>query len=139
VRTSRSLEREHDYTVYSRVRLITVVVGTVLSGLLAIASPKTAEAVPAFSRQTGEPCSTCHDVIPKLNQLGQNFRINGFRFSERNEQKAAPDPKPAPHSPDMGSAAGAETDAGHADDPGAIILEKHQSGHPEHRPSELGR
>jgi hypothetical protein len=43
-------------------------------------APNTAEAVPAFARQTGAACTNCHfKRIPKLAAFGRNFRINAFR------------------------------------------------------------
>jgi len=65
--------------------MVAVMLGSLASGLVAMLAPQEAEAIPAFSRQTGESCSTCHTAFPKLNQTGQNFRTNGFRFSEDKE------------------------------------------------------
>lgn len=43
-------------------------------------APTTSEAVPAFARQTGAACLSCHfNRIPKLTAFGANFRINAFR------------------------------------------------------------
>lgn len=39
-----------------------------------------AEAIPAFARKYGVSCSTCHSAWPILNQVGQNFRDNGYQF-----------------------------------------------------------
>ncbi len=42
-------------------------------------SPGTAEAVPAFARQTGMPCMGCHfQNYPALNSFGRTFRSKGF-------------------------------------------------------------
>lgn len=35
--------------------------------------------IPAFSRMYGTACSTCHTAPPKLNVLGEAFRLNGYR------------------------------------------------------------
>jgi hypothetical protein len=75
--------------MYPRVCMI--LVGLALSGVVQVVGPKTSVAIPAWSRQTGEPCSTCHDVLPKLNHTGQNFRANGFRFPDRTERDTAQD------------------------------------------------
>jgi hypothetical protein len=41
--------------------------------------PTTAEAVPAFARQTGAACLNCHfQAIPRLAQMGREFRANGM-------------------------------------------------------------
>lgn len=41
--------------------------------------------IPAFARQYRTSCSTCHSMAPKLNVLGEAFRLNGYRLPE-NEQ-----------------------------------------------------
>ncbi|HET7756512.1 MAG TPA: hypothetical protein VFK87_04575, partial [Steroidobacteraceae bacterium] len=53
-----------------------------LAGFLAliIAFPA-AHAVPAFARQTGLPCQTCHTVAPELTAFGRNFKLRGFVLS----------------------------------------------------------
>lgn len=79
-----------------RVLLGAVLLSVAVSGVLAIVAPKTAEAIPAFSRQTEKSCSTCHNAIPKLNQVGQNFRTNGFRFPEDKEWQDVQDLKHVP-------------------------------------------
>ena len=38
--------------------------------------------VPAFSRKYRTACSTCHVAFPKLNVLGEAFRLNGYRFPD---------------------------------------------------------
>lgn len=82
--------------MHLRVLLGTVVLNVAFSGVLAVVAPKTAEAIPAFSRQTEKSCSTCHNAIPKLNQVGQNFRTNGFRFPEDKEWQDVQDLKHVP-------------------------------------------
>lgn len=39
---------------------------------------ETADAVPAFARQTGYYCSTCHTVQPELTPFGRQFKLNGY-------------------------------------------------------------
>lgn len=47
-----------------------------VSGLFA---PTSAEAVPAFARQTGTACFACHyQVIPQLNGFGRSFKLGGM-------------------------------------------------------------
>lgn len=79
-----------------RVLVFTVMLSVVVSGLLMVFGPQKAEAIPAFSRQTGKSCSTCHSAFPKLNQTGQNFRTNGFRFPEDKEWNDVQDLKHVP-------------------------------------------
>jgi hypothetical protein len=83
------------------IMLLTVGLSIVVSGVLAVVAPKTAEAIPAFSRQTGKSCSTCHSAFPKLNQTGQNFRTNGFRFPEDKEWNDVQDLKHVPLSAEI--------------------------------------
>ena len=48
----------------------------------AIVAPTKAEAVPAFARQVGVPCYSCHfQHIPKLNSFGREFKLGGFTQS----------------------------------------------------------
>lgn len=47
--------------------------------LLAVAASR-AEAFPAFARKYGMSCTACHVAWPILNQVGQNFRDNGYQF-----------------------------------------------------------
>ena len=68
-----------------RLLLLAVLLSSSVSALMTMIVPNEAKAIPAFSRQTGESCSTCHTAFPKLNQTGQNFRTNGFRFPEDKE------------------------------------------------------
>src|SRR6202049_2504964 len=42
-------------------------------------------AIPAFSRQYGTSCSTCHVDFPKLNDFGKAFKDAGFKFPKDNE------------------------------------------------------
>ena len=47
--------------------------------LPALLTPNTAEAVPAFARQTGMPCMSCHfQNFPALNSFGRNYRAKGY-------------------------------------------------------------
>jgi hypothetical protein len=59
-----------------------------LVGLWGIWSLKNSlKAMPSFARQTGFECSTCHTVIPKLNELGFRFRAAGFRTTDHMNEK----------------------------------------------------
>ena len=39
-----------------------------------------ANAIPAFSRKYGTSCATCHSDFPELNEFGEAFKKNGFKF-----------------------------------------------------------
>ncbi len=58
---------------------VTLVIGVVF--LLRV--PK-AEAVPAFTRQTGLACTTCHSTFPELTPFGRAFKLNGYTLSNSN-------------------------------------------------------
>ena len=37
-----------------------------------------AAALPAYARQTGQPCAVCHTVFPELTPFGRRFKIGGY-------------------------------------------------------------
>ena len=55
----------------------------VLWGMLA-SVPKTS-AIPAFSRKYQTSCTTCHNNYPELNDFGEAFKKNGFKFPKDDE------------------------------------------------------
>src|SRR5690349_18192847 len=61
---------------------IRVMVATVV--VVVMAAPF-ANAIPAFSRQYGTSCSTCHVDFPKLNDFGKAFKDAGFKFPKDDE------------------------------------------------------
>src|SRR5712692_3672283 len=46
--------------------------------------PKTS-AIPAFSRKYQTSCTTCHNDYPELNDFGEAFKKNGFKFPKDDE------------------------------------------------------
>jgi hypothetical protein len=42
-------------------------------------------AIPAFARQYGTSCTTCHVDFPKLNDFGKAFKDAGFKFPKGDE------------------------------------------------------
>jgi hypothetical protein len=48
-------------------------------------SPPPAKAIPAFSRKYQTSCSTCHSNFPELNDFGEAFKKNGFKFPKDDE------------------------------------------------------
>jgi hypothetical protein len=54
---------------------------------LAISSifPNTASALPAFARQYGISCTTCHAAFPRLNSFGRSFVENNYRLDNWKE------------------------------------------------------
>jgi hypothetical protein len=47
-------------------------------GWLAIEAISTAQALPSFARQTGQPCGTCHTDFPALTPYGRRFKLLGY-------------------------------------------------------------
>src|SRR6516225_5731653 len=52
---------------------IFVVVAWLLIGLA-----PSAQALPSFARQTGQPCGTCHTSFPGLTPFGRRFKLLGY-------------------------------------------------------------
>src|SRR6266550_9327124 len=46
--------------------------------------PKTS-AIPAFSRKYQTSCTTCYNNYPELNDFGEAFKKNGFKFPKDDE------------------------------------------------------
>jgi hypothetical protein len=71
-------------------RIRTLSLFAVVSGALAIAwvilatAPKSS-AIPAFSRKYQTSCTTCHNNYPELNDFGEAFKKNGFKFPKDDE------------------------------------------------------
>src|ERR1700739_96347 len=52
---------------------------------MVVALTGSSQAIPAFSRQYGTSCSTCHLDFPKLNDFGKAFKDAGFKFPKDDE------------------------------------------------------
>src|SRR5216684_7415485 len=72
----------------NRHRMIVIIMSLLMLGLFTNIS----YAIPAFSRQYGTSCSTCHVNFPKLNDFGKAFKDAGFKFPKDHESfvKVAP-------------------------------------------------
>jgi len=57
---------------------------SVLVYLLLAQTPRTL-AIPAFARKYQTSCSTCHNDYPELNDFGEAFKKNGFKFPQDDE------------------------------------------------------
>lgn len=66
----------------SVVAALTAVVVVILVMLASV--PKT-HAIPAFSRKYQTSCTTCHSNYPELNDFGEAFKKNGFKFPKDDE------------------------------------------------------
>jgi len=59
--------------------LLSVASFAVVAVTAMVSAPTTSEAVPAYARQTGAACLSCHfQSIPRLNAFGRNFRLNAY-------------------------------------------------------------
>ncbi len=65
--------------VVASVRLLAAVGAiAVLAGLLTAGFAPSAQALPSFARQTGQPCGTCHTSFPGLTPYGRRFKLLGY-------------------------------------------------------------
>jgi len=62
-----------------RFGLISAVAAVViLAGFLTVGFAPSAQALPSFARQTGQPCGTCHTDFPFLTPYGRRFKLLGY-------------------------------------------------------------
>ncbi len=54
--------------------------GVMAVWLVALTFAEQAEALPVFARKYHTSCITCHTIYPKLNNVGESFRRNGYQF-----------------------------------------------------------
>lgn len=67
----------------SRVRdtsIVASISAVVIIVWVALASAPKSSAIPAFSRKYQTSCTTCHNLYPELNDFGEAFKKNGFKF-----------------------------------------------------------
>jgi len=65
--------------------LLTTTLLLTASFLWMLVSPPKAKAIPAFARKYQTSCSTCHNDYPELNDFGEAFKKNGFKFPKDDE------------------------------------------------------
>lgn len=68
----------------------------VLAGFVAAAWPGRSAAVPVFARKYGFQCSMCHSNMPRLNDYGTRYRMNGYRLPGRESEEKTVLESPAP-------------------------------------------
>ena len=61
------------------------VIGVVVVLWVMLASVPKTSAIPAFSRKYQTSCTTCHNNYPELNDFGEAFKKNGFKFPKDDE------------------------------------------------------
>src|ERR1700730_11004842 len=57
-----------------------VILGAVAAWIPLLIWAERAQAIPVFARKYGTSCITCHTIYPKLNDVGEAFRRNGYQF-----------------------------------------------------------
>lgn len=62
------------------VRLASVLVFSACLLAFLLVTSDAANALPAFARKYGMPCSSCHEAWPKLSPFGQQFKDNGYQM-----------------------------------------------------------
>jgi hypothetical protein len=67
-----------------RVRVLTLLGASGLIYFLFSQTPRTS-AIPAFARKYQTSCTTCHNNYPELNDFGEAFKKNGFKFPKDDE------------------------------------------------------
>ena len=60
--------------------MTTVVLGGLAAWLSLLMFAERAHAIPVFARKYATSCITCHTIYPKLNDVGEAFRRNGYQF-----------------------------------------------------------
>jgi len=73
-------------------RVVATVPALVLLAAVLLPAPQPANAIPAFARKYGLPCSACHIGWPELNNFGQVFRDNGYQMMNERDSPITRDP-----------------------------------------------
>ena len=82
-------------TVYRATVSAVLVVMCVITSMAAMPYDRiTFHRIPAFARKYRTSCTTCHTAAPKLNVLGEAFRLNGYQFPENDALLRNDDPVP---------------------------------------------
>jgi hypothetical protein len=58
----------------------TVLAWLVLGAAAGVFGPQDASAIPVFARKYGFNCTMCHSNMPRLNDFGQRYRMNGYQL-----------------------------------------------------------
>jgi len=67
-------------------KTVIALVSTVMIALVVMfANVPNTHAIPAFSRKYQTSCTTCHSNYPELNDFGEAFKKNGFKFPKDDE------------------------------------------------------
>jgi hypothetical protein len=66
-------------------RMLKPQIAVYCSIIIYLCAVPSAHAIPAFARQYGTSCATCHVDFPKLNDFGKAFKDAGFKFPKDDE------------------------------------------------------
>ncbi len=66
------------FSVEQKPVIAAVGVAIVLTAMVMIGLTRPAAALPAFARQTGQPCGKCHTDFPSLTPFGRRFKLGGY-------------------------------------------------------------
>ena len=69
-----------DSHLIAKIGAVASLSGFLLFGIAALISSRSANAVPAFAQQTGQPCKSCHvgGFGPELTPFGREFKLGGY-------------------------------------------------------------
>ncbi len=65
--------------------IVAIVTGVMIAIWVMFTSVPDSSAIPAFSRKYQTSCTTCHSNYPELNDFGEAFKKNGFKFPKDDE------------------------------------------------------
>lgn len=83
---SASKRASHRHALAAIVASLAFALGLSVEQLVAYpGADRTTAPIPAFARKYRTSCSTCHAAAPKLNVLGEAFRLNGYEFPENDD------------------------------------------------------
>jgi hypothetical protein len=74
------------------VKAVAALLFGVLMAMVLLVMAPSGKAIPAFSRKYGTSCTTCHNNYPELNDFGEVFKKNGFKFPKDDETFVKQDP-----------------------------------------------
>jgi hypothetical protein len=64
---------------------IVLIVGLIAALYMFFGYPTSSYGIPAFARKYQTSCTTCHTNFPELNDFGEAFKKNGFKFPKDDE------------------------------------------------------
>jgi hypothetical protein len=65
--------------------ILAILTAMIIIVWVTLASAPKSSAIPAFARKYQTSCTTCHSNFPELNDFGEAFKKNGFKFPKDDE------------------------------------------------------